>query len=73
MSFIQIFGPKVAKYELEKHLESAGLSDYIVSIDNAEKMTDLKIAEKVLKRFPLRSRYDLSCGKAFHPVNHGGG
>ena len=57
---IQIFGPEVAKYELEKHLENAGLSDYIVSIDNAEKMTDLKIAEKVLKRFPLRSRFDLS-------------
>ena len=57
---IQIFGPEVAKYELEKHLEDAGLSDYIVSIENAEKMTDLKIAEKVLKRFPMRSRFDLS-------------
>jgi len=57
---IQIFGPKVAKYELEKHLESAGLADYIVSIDNAETMTDLKISERVLKRFPLRSRFDLS-------------
>jgi len=57
---IQIFGPTVAKYELEKHLVDAGLSDYIVSIENAEKMTDLKIAEKVLKRFPMRSRFDLS-------------
>jgi hypothetical protein len=57
---IQIFGPEVAKYELEKHLENAGLSDYIVSIENAEKMTDHKISERVLKRFPLRSRFDFS-------------
>jgi hypothetical protein len=57
---IQIFGPEVAKYELQKHLESEGISEYIVSIENAEKMTDLKISEKVLKRFPLRSRFDLS-------------
>jgi hypothetical protein len=57
---VQIFGPEVAKYELQKHMESQGISEYIVSIENAEKMTDLKIAEKVLKRFPLRSRFDLS-------------
>jgi hypothetical protein len=57
---IQIFGPEGAKYELQKHMESEGISEYIVSIENAEKMTDLKIAEKVLKRFPLRSRFDLS-------------
>jgi hypothetical protein len=57
---IQIFGPEVAKYELQKHMESEGISEYIVSIENAEKMTDLKISEKVLKRFPLRSRFDLS-------------
>ncbi len=50
----------MAKYELEKHLESAGLSNYIVSIENAEKMTDIKISERVLKRFPLRSRFDFS-------------
>jgi hypothetical protein len=57
---IQIFGPEVAKYELQKHMESEGISEYIVSLENAEKMTDLKISEKVLKRFPLRSRFDLS-------------
>ena len=57
---IQIFGPEVAKYELKKHLENAGLSEYIVSIENAEKMTDLKISERVLKRFPLRPRFDFS-------------
>jgi hypothetical protein len=57
---VQIFGPEVAKYELQKHMESQGISEYIVSIENAEKMTDLKISEKVLKRFPLRSRFDLS-------------
>ena len=57
---IQIFGPEVAKYELEKRLESAGLSQHIVSIEDAEKMTDLQIGTKVQKRFPVRSRFDLS-------------
>ena len=40
-SEIQIFGPEVAKYELEKHLESEGLAIHIVSIEDDEKMTDL--------------------------------
>jgi hypothetical protein len=57
---IQIFGPEVAKFELQNHLESIGLSDRIVSIEEAGKMTDLQIAAKVLNRFPLRSRFDLS-------------
>lgn len=57
---IQIFGPEVAKYELEKHLESEGLAIHIVSIEDAEKMTDLQVGIKVQKRFPLRSRFDLS-------------
>ena len=57
---IQIFGPEVAKYELQKHLESAGLAEHIVSMEDADKMTDLQIATKVQKRFPLRSRFDLS-------------
>ena len=57
---IQIFGPAEAKYELEKHLESEGLAIHIVSMEDAEKMTDLQIAIKVQKRFPLRSRFDLS-------------
>jgi hypothetical protein len=57
---IQIFGPAEAKYELEKRLESEGLAIHIVSMEDAEKMTDLQIAIKVQKRFPLRSRFDLS-------------
>jgi len=57
---IQIFGPEMAKYELEKHLESEGLAIHIVSIEDAEKMTDLQIGIKVQKRFPVRSRFDFS-------------
>jgi hypothetical protein len=57
---IQIFGPEVAKYELQKRLEEEGLSEHIVSLEDAEKMSDLQIAAKVQKRFPLRSRFDLS-------------
>ena len=57
---IQIFGPAEAKYELEKQLENEGLAIHIVSIENAEKMTDLQVGIKVQKRFPLRSRFDLS-------------
>jgi hypothetical protein len=59
-SAIQIFGPEVAKYELQKHMDNMGLSDRIVSIEDAGKMTDLQISTKVLQRFPLRSRFDLS-------------
>jgi hypothetical protein len=57
---IQIFGPEGAKYELQKHLESEGLAGHIVSVDDAKKMTDHQIAEIVQKRFPIRSRFDLS-------------
>jgi len=57
---IEIFGPEVAKYELQKRLEAAGLAEHIVSVEDADKMTDLQIATKVQKRFPLRSRFDLS-------------
>ena len=57
---IQIFGPEGAKYELQKHLESEGLAGLIVSMEDAEKLTDLEIATKVQKRFPTRSRFDLS-------------
>src|SRR5512143_3926306 len=38
---IQIFGPDVAKYELQKLLEAAGLGEHIVGIEDADKMTDL--------------------------------
>ena len=55
---IQIFGPEVAKYELQKHLENEGLSEHIVSIEDAGELTDLQIAARVQKRFPLRSRFD---------------
>lgn len=57
---IQIFGPQEAKYELQKHLESAGLSGYIVSLEDTGNLTDLQIAAKVQKRFPARSRFELS-------------
>ena len=57
---IQIFGPEVAKYELQKRLESEGLAEHIVSLEDADKMSDLQIAIKVQNRFPLRSRFDLS-------------
>lgn len=57
---IQIFGPEVAKYELQKHLENQGLAGSIVSVEDANQMTDLQISAKVQKRFPLRSRFDLS-------------
>ena len=57
---IQIFGPGEAKYELEKHLESEGLAQHIVSMEDAEKMTDLQIGIKVQRRFPLQSRFKLS-------------
>lgn len=57
---IQIFGPEVAKYELQKRLEAEGLADNIVSLENAESMSDLQILTRVQKRFPLRSRFDLS-------------
>jgi hypothetical protein len=59
-SEIQIFGPEEAKYELQKHMGDQGLSERIVSIEDAGKMTDLQISTKVLQRFPLRSRFDLS-------------
>lgn len=57
---ILIFGPEEAKYELQKHLEAAGLAEHIVSIEDADKMTDLQISAKVKGRFPLRSQFDLS-------------
>lgn len=59
-SEIQIFGPEEAKYELQKHLESEGLAGHIVSIEDAGTLTDLQIATKVQKRFPIRPRFDLS-------------
>jgi len=57
---IQIFGPGEAKYELKKHLEQEGLSEYIVSMEDAEKLTDDQIGMKVEERFPARSQFDIS-------------
>lgn len=57
---IQIFGPGEAKQELKKHLETKGLAEYIVSIEDAEKLTDDQIGVKVQGRFPARSQYDIS-------------
>ena len=57
---IQIFGPEVAKYELQKHLEDDGLATLIVSVEEVERMSDLEIATKVQQRFPIPSRFDSS-------------
>jgi hypothetical protein len=56
---ILIFGPEEAKYELQKYLETAGLAEHIVSVEEAGKMTDLQITAKVEKRFPSRSQFDI--------------
>lgn len=57
---IQIFGPEEAKFDLQKLLEAEGLAEHIVSVEEVGKMTDLQIGIKVQRRFPLRSRFDLS-------------
>jgi hypothetical protein len=56
---IQIFGPGEAKNELQNRLEDNGLSGHIVSIENAETLTNVQIATRVQKRFPARSQYDI--------------
>ena len=66
---IQIFGPGVAKYELEKQLEKEGMAIHIVSIEEAEKMSDLQIGTKVQKRFPIPSRFILTENKPTHPMD----
>ena len=57
---IQVFGPGQAKNELEKHLENEGLAIHIVSMEDAEKLSDLDIGIKVQKRFPTESRFILT-------------
>jgi hypothetical protein len=66
---IQIFGPGVAKHELEKHLEAEGLAIHIVSMEEAEKMSDLQIGIKVQKRFPIPSRFILTENKPARPMD----
>jgi hypothetical protein len=56
---VQILGPDDAKFELQKHLESKGLADRIVSVENAGTLTDTQIAIRVRKRFPARSQFDI--------------
>ena len=56
---ILIFGPGEAKYELQKRLESEGLSDNIVSVDDAGSLTDHQVAKKVRERFPARGHFDI--------------
>lgn len=56
---IQIFGPGEAKEELEHHLKIAGLSKHIVSVEETGNLTNVQIATKVQKRFPMRSRFDI--------------
>jgi hypothetical protein len=65
---IQIFGPGVAKYELQKRLEDEGLWEHVVSVEEVDQLTDLQIATKVQKRFPLRSRFDFSEMNASSPT-----
>jgi hypothetical protein len=56
---IQIFGPGEAKYELKKRLESEGMLDNIVSVDEAGSLTDRQVALRVRERFPARSLFDI--------------
>ncbi len=66
---IQVFGPGVAKYELEKRLEKDGLAIHIVSMEDAEIMSDLQIGIKVQKRFPVQSRFVLTETKPSRPLD----
>lgn len=56
---IQIFGPGEAKFELERRLGLAGMAQFIVSVDEAEMLPDIKIIARVRKRFPARAQYNL--------------
>ena len=66
---IQVFGPGVAKYELEKRLEKEGLAIHIISMEDAEIMSDLQIGIKVQKRFPVQSRFVLTENKPSRPMD----
>ena len=56
---IQIFGPGEAKHELKKRLESEGMLDYIVSVDDADRLTDRQVANRVRERFPARAYFNI--------------
>jgi hypothetical protein len=66
---IQVFGPGEAKYELEKRLEKEGLAIHIISLEDAEIMSDLQIGIKVQKRFPIPSRFVLTENKPSRPMD----
>jgi hypothetical protein len=66
---IQVFGPGVAKYELEKRLEREGLAIHIISMEDAEIMSDLQIGIKVQNRFPIQSRFVLTENKPSRPMD----
>ena len=56
---ILIFGPGEAKYELKKRLEDEGMLDNIVSVEDAESLTDRQVVKKVRERFPARAHFDI--------------
>ena len=56
---ILIFGPGEAKHELEKRLESKGMLGNIVSVDDADSLTNCQVALRVRERFPARSHFDI--------------
>jgi hypothetical protein len=68
---VQIFGPWEAKHELKKRLEREGLVGQMVSVDNADKLSDLQIATRVRARFSVRFQYDLSWINASPPSGGG--
>ena len=56
---ILIFGPGNAKHDLQKRLESEGMSENIVSVFDADSLTDHQIAKRVRERFPARAYFDI--------------
>lgn len=56
---ILIFGPGEAKHELKKRLESEGMLDNIVGVDDVESLSDRQVAQRVRERFPARAYFDI--------------
>lgn len=54
LNSLLIMGPGEAKTEFSKRLEHAHLSNHVVGIETADKMTDMQIAAKVHKFFAGR-------------------
>ena len=53
---IMIFGPGEAKSELQRRLQRIRLSDRIVAVEKADRMTDRQVAAKVRRGFQLPGR-----------------